>query len=110
MIHNIPQPAFEEFVAAKLVNDSNVEIRKNVAYVSSKQASLVSICLGHEDPLMAKQTGDSVISTLIERSTKTQWQVKSSHVLACDGAKSQVRQDLGIESEGDDGCMESLTL
>lgn len=89
MIHNIPQPTFEQFVAAKLVNDSNVEIRKNIAYVSSKQASLVFLRVDHEDLLMSKQTGDSVISTLIERYTKTQWQVKSTHILACDGAKSK---------------------
>lgn len=44
------------------------------------------------------------MSTVEERSTKTQWQVHSRHVLACDGAKSQVRADLGIESEGEDGC------
>ncbi|KAI8938280.1 hypothetical protein NX059_005938 [Plenodomus lindquistii] len=86
MIHNIPQPAFENFVAKELEHDPNVEIRKNVAYVTSRQGD------------------DHVISTVEERSTKAQWQVRSRHVLACDGAKSQVRKDLGIESEGEDGC------
>jgi hypothetical protein len=37
MIHNIPQPAFEQFVAKELEHDPNVEIRKNVAYVTSQQ-------------------------------------------------------------------------
>ncbi|KAJ4230735.1 hypothetical protein NW757_013967 [Fusarium falciforme] len=81
MIHNIPQPAFEQFVAKELEHDPNVEIRKNVAYVTSQEVN------------------DQVISILEECSTKAQWQVHSRHVLACDGAKSQVRTDLGIESE-----------
>ena len=29
MIHNIPQPAFEQFVAKRLAQDGAVEIRKN---------------------------------------------------------------------------------
>ncbi|KAJ4179373.1 hypothetical protein NW767_014640 [Fusarium falciforme] len=37
MIHNIPQPAFEQFVAKELEHDPNVEIRKNVAYVTSQE-------------------------------------------------------------------------
>ncbi|KAH7226035.1 hypothetical protein B0J15DRAFT_411436 [Fusarium solani] len=56
MIHNIPQPAFEQFVAKELEHDPNVEIRKNVAYVTSQQVN------------------DQVISILEECSTKAQWQ------------------------------------
>lgn len=41
---------------------------------------------------------------LEQRSTGSRWVVRSKHVVACDGAKSQVRKDLGIESEGEDGC------
>jgi hypothetical protein len=37
MIHNIPQPAFEEFVANRLAQDGGVEIRKNHSYVSCEQ-------------------------------------------------------------------------
>jgi hypothetical protein len=37
MIHNIPQPKFEEFIAEQLVGDSNVEIRKGVAFISCVQ-------------------------------------------------------------------------
>ncbi|RMJ18908.1 hypothetical protein CDV36_001412 [Fusarium kuroshium] len=92
MLHNIPQPAFEQFVAKELEHDPNVEIRKNVAYVTSHQID------------------DQVISTLEERSTKTRWQVRSTYVLACDGAKSQVRADLGIESEGEDGYETMMTI
>lgn len=37
MIHNIPQPAFEKFVANELEHDENVEIQKNVTFVECKQ-------------------------------------------------------------------------
>ncbi|KAH8883509.1 hypothetical protein GQ53DRAFT_882741 [Thozetella sp. PMI_491] len=56
MIHNIPQPDFENFVAKELANDANVEIRKGVAFVS------------------CEETKDGVISTVEERSTKVRWQ------------------------------------
>ncbi|KAJ3533534.1 hypothetical protein NM208_g7942 [Fusarium decemcellulare] len=92
MIHNIPQPAFEQFVADQLQCDPNIEIQKNVAFVE------------------CSQTGPEVISTLEERSTKTRWQVKTTHVLACDGAKSEVRKNLAIESEGEDGYETMMTI
>lgn len=37
MIHNIPQPGFEQFVAKELENDPNVQIRKGVAFVTCEQ-------------------------------------------------------------------------
>ncbi|KAK7699394.1 hypothetical protein SLS64_011690 [Diaporthe eres] len=37
MIHNIPQPDFEEFVHQKLRVDPNTEVRKGVAFVSCEQ-------------------------------------------------------------------------
>lgn len=37
MIHNIPQPAFEELVASRLSKSSLVEIRKNHTFVSLEQ-------------------------------------------------------------------------
>lgn len=43
-------------------------------------------------------------SLVEERTTKRQYLVRSRHVVACDGAKSQVRKSLGIESEGEDSC------
>ncbi|EOO01155.1 putative fad binding domain-containing protein [Phaeoacremonium minimum UCRPA7] len=42
MIHNIPQPVFEEFVARNLFHDSNNEIRKGVSYISSKEVGFSS--------------------------------------------------------------------
>lgn len=37
MIHNIPQPTFEQFVATRLKRDGEVEVRKNHSYVSCEQ-------------------------------------------------------------------------
>jgi hypothetical protein len=39
MIHNIPQPAFEEFVARRLALDGEVEVRKNHSFVTCEQVS-----------------------------------------------------------------------
>lgn len=38
------------------------------------------------------------------RITGEQYKIQSSYVLACDGARSKVRQYLGVESEGEDSC------
>lgn len=40
MIHNIPQPDFEAFVAERLKDDPNVEIKKSVSFVSCEQVWL----------------------------------------------------------------------
>ena len=90
MIHNIPQPDFEQFVARQLEEDPNVEIQKGVAFVSCEE-----VC--HGDEFM-------VTSTVEVRATGTQRRIHSRHVIGCDGARSQVRKSLGIESEGEDGC------
>jgi hypothetical protein len=37
MIHNIPQPTFEQFVANRLARDGIVEIRRNHSFVSCMQ-------------------------------------------------------------------------
>ena len=87
MIHNIPQPDFEEFLAERLSKDPSVSIRKGVSFVSSKQVS-----------------SDCVITTVEERATQRHYQIASRHVVACDGARSKVREFLGIESEGEDSC------
>lgn len=43
MIHNIPQPDFEQLIAKKLASGSNVEIRKNHTFVSVEQVRLYFI-------------------------------------------------------------------
>jgi 2-polyprenyl-6-methoxyphenol hydroxylase-like FAD-dependent oxidoreductase len=39
MIHNIPQPVFEQFLTDVLAKDPNVDIRKGVSFVSLTQVS-----------------------------------------------------------------------
>lgn len=48
MIHNIPQPAFEQYLTDVLAKDSNVDIRRGVSFISLRQ---VSKSLRHEKPL-----------------------------------------------------------
>lgn len=45
-----------------------------------------------------------MFTTVEERATKRRYTVTSRHLVGCDGAKSQVRRCLGIETEGEDGC------
>ncbi|KAJ5113522.1 hypothetical protein N7456_002056 [Penicillium angulare] len=92
MIHNIPQPAFEELIAKKLSTNKLVEVRKNHSFVSLEQ-------------------GDGFVMTTIEdRATQTNYNVKSRHIVACDGAKSAVRKYLGIASEGEETCETMMTI
>ncbi|KAK6213106.1 FAD binding domain-containing protein [Colletotrichum tabaci] len=92
MIHNIPQPDFEKFVSDRLLDDPNVEIRKGVGFVS------------------CEQRGGKVFTTVEERATKKRYTVTSRHLVGCDGAKSQVRRYLGIETEGEDGYETMMTI
>lgn len=41
MIHNIPQPAFEDFITKRLSKISLVDIRKNHSFVSLEQVSTI---------------------------------------------------------------------
>jgi hypothetical protein len=43
MIHNIPQPAFEEMIAKRLSQSSLAEIRKNHTFISLEQVSNIPI-------------------------------------------------------------------
>lgn len=92
MIHNIPQPGFEQFVANRLAEDANVEIRKGAGFVS------------------CEQNENEVISTVEERATGKQYRIHSRHVIACDGAKSQVRKALQVDSEGEDSYETMMTI
>lgn len=106
MIHNIPQPDFEDFVRKHLQSDPNVEIQKGVAFVSCEQVKSFPdgpvMCENEQDSHF--QATDDVIATVEERDTKKTFRIRSRHVVGCDGAKSQVRKWLGIESEGEDSC------
>lgn len=41
MIHNIPQPVFEELIAARLAKDAKVEVRKNHSFIKCTQVSVL---------------------------------------------------------------------
>lgn len=45
MIHNIPQPDFEDFVYQRLRVDPYTEVRKGSAFISCEQASMLSVIL-----------------------------------------------------------------
>jgi 2-polyprenyl-6-methoxyphenol hydroxylase-like FAD-dependent oxidoreductase len=92
MIHNIPQPMFEQLMADALVNNSLVQIRKGISFVS------------------LQQEGDQVITVVEERATGRKEKIVSRHVVACDGRRSPVRTFLGVESEGEDSYETMMTI
>ncbi|KAH7165134.1 3-propionate hydroxylase [Fusarium sp. MPI-SDFR-AT-0072] len=92
MIHNIPQPDFEEYLAEKLSDEDLVDIRKGVSFVS------------------LTQTRDSVTTVVEERVTGQLYKVRSKYVIACDGAKSKVRDYVSIQSDGEDSYETMMTI
>ena len=86
MIHNIPQPVFEQFMAEHLATAENADICKGVSFLSLTQEH------------------DRVTTVVEERSTGHKFRIQSKYVIACDGARSKVRECLDIESEGEDSC------
>lgn len=92
MIHNIPQPVFEQFVTERLSADPNVGLRKGISF-----ESLVI-------------EADAVLTTVEERATGHRYHIRSRHVIACDGAKSKVRQFLRIDSDGEDSYETMMTI
>lgn len=108
MIHNIPQPEFEEFIYQKLQVDPNTEVSKGVAFVSCEQASVLSVIL-HLYVVDRPQTPNTVTTTVEERSTGRRYILRSRHLIACDGARSQVRKVLKVASEGEETCKWRLT-
>ncbi|KAJ5889778.1 FAD binding domain-containing protein [Penicillium tannophilum] len=92
MIHNIPQPAFEDFIAKRLSKINLVEIRKNHSFVSLEQG------------------GGFVMTKIEDRASQKEYSIKSRHVVGCDGARSAVRKHLGIESDGEETCETMMTI
>lgn len=110
MIHNIPQPAFEQYVTDVLAKDSNVDIRRGVSFISLRQVS-DSLCRERLLILsLAKLDPQAVIATVEERTTGHQFQIRSKYLIACDGARSKVRANLGIDSDGEDSCEVAIDL
>jgi len=54
--------------------------------------------------LMREQHGDQVTTLIEDRDAKKTYEVRSRHVIACDGAKSKVRETLKIDSKGESTC------
>ncbi|CZR66563.1 uncharacterized protein PAC_16464 [Phialocephala subalpina] len=90
MFHNVPQPVIEEILAETLTG--SVEIRKNHGFVSCTEDK------------------DGVRCIVEDRSTGELYQIKSRFAIACDGAKSKVRQCLGIESDGENADVALMTI
>lgn len=86
MIHNIPQPTFEQFVADALAKEPCADICKGVSFVSLEQDE------------------GGVTTTVEERATGHTYRIKSQYVIACDGARSKVRDFLEIETDGESSC------
>ncbi|KAI1617349.1 3-propionate hydroxylase [Exophiala viscosa] len=85
MIHNIPQPMFEDLVYEEIISQPDpkkVQIMKNVSFVSFQE------------------TKGGVITTVEDRATSRHFTIRSRHVVACDGARSRVRDFCGIQTEG----------
>lgn len=90
MFHNVPQPAVEDIIRDVL--SGSVEIRKNHSFVACSQTD------GH------------VYCTVEDRLTGRNYLVKSRYLIACDGAKSKVRQSLGIQSDGEQADISLMTI
>ncbi|KPI34761.1 putative polyketide hydroxylase [Cyphellophora attinorum] len=79
LLHNVAQPMTEQHLLEHL--GGQVEIRKGHELVSCVQSPAV------------------VDVTIQERATSKQYIVRANHVVACDGARSKMRQLLGIECD-----------
>ncbi|KAK9447025.1 FAD binding domain-containing protein [Limtongia smithiae] len=92
MIHNVPQPKFEEIITAELASNKQAEIRKNHSFVS------------------LQQTADKVITKIENRTNGSEYEICSQYVIACDGARSKVRSSLGVVSDGADSYETMMTI
>ncbi|KAJ5767388.1 uncharacterized protein N7511_005004 [Penicillium nucicola] len=92
MIHNIPQPALEQELTRFIEQDSNITLLKGFSIEG------------------VEQTDQEVIATITERSTGTQHNIRSRHLIACDGRRSKVRELLGIPSESEDSDQTMMTI
>ncbi|KAJ6122504.1 hypothetical protein N7512_004969 [Penicillium capsulatum] len=92
VLNDTPTPDFEHFVAEHLSQQDLVEIRKNHSFVSLEQENGI------------------VVTTVEDRASGNKYQVRSHHVIACDGAKSAVRRYLDIPTEGEETCETMMTI
>ena len=90
MFHNVPQPAVEQVFAQTL--EGFAEIRKNHSFVSCTQDESGPECI------------------VEDRATGELYAILPRYIIACDGAKSKVRQYLGIESDGEGADLSLMTI
>lgn len=81
-LRNISQHRLEPLLAARLVDDPRVDLRRGTEWIESRQDE------------------DGVTSTLRSCTTAETIEVRSRYVIAADGAGSRIRRSLGIEMIG----------
>ena len=84
MIHNVPQPAFEQYISEELKKQSTAQVWKGASFLSLEQKK------------------DAVTTLLEDRGTGNTYKVESQFAIACDGARSQVREFVGIKTDHED--------
>ncbi|CAG8924026.1 unnamed protein product [Penicillium salamii] len=92
MIHNIPQPVLEQEFTNHISKDPNILLVKGFSIHA------------------VEQTESEVLATIEDRTTGNLHEIKSRHLIACDGRKSKVRELLGIESESEDSDQTMMTI
>lgn len=100
MVHNVPQPVIEQFMVENL--GSEYEIRKGHSFVFCES---VSYTPSRSNLFLTPLQKDETVTTTIEdRSTGKTYTLRSRFMVGCDGAKSRVRESLGIERDGEHTC------
>ncbi|KIV91823.1 hypothetical protein PV10_06320 [Exophiala mesophila] len=90
MFHNISQPVTESHIAEQL--QGVVEIRKGHQFIS---------CVNDDE---------GVTTVVKNRSTGEYYAVRSKYLIACDGARSMVRENVGIENHQESSIETLMTI
>ncbi|MFJ4655180.1 FAD-dependent monooxygenase [Nocardia sp. NPDC088792] len=88
---NCPQTVFEPLLLAA-ARDAGADIRFEVDFLS------------------AEQTGEWVVSTLVDRRTSARFTVRSRYLLGADGARSRVLSAAGLSVEGPAGLIHAANV
>ncbi|HVN63757.1 MAG TPA: FAD-dependent monooxygenase, partial [Candidatus Binataceae bacterium] len=89
---NIQQPKFEAILEQAASRLPEVKIRRELEWVN------------------CEQTQDSILSTLVDRKTGGNVTVRSRYLVAADGARSTVRDAIGIGMDGPADVAENLMI
>jgi len=91
-LSNIPQPAFEAELVAKINDEPGIDFRRGTE------------CTALED------VGDCVNASILEIESGKKLTQSFDFVIAADGAGSRIRRTLGIEMEGPDALADYLMI